>query len=97
MAESESTELSPPVVGTIRESPGDTPGLPSPTHDQDATRAELLRIYRSKGVPFLEELLDDDKASQRVKFDAVKLLQQAALPPPQPIIGDIDVTIVVDL
>ena len=86
--------LPPPVVGTLRDSPEDVPGL---TKAQDDARSKALEIYQDKGLPFLEQLLDSKKSSDRMKLDAVKELRAAAVPPPQPVIGDVDVTIIVDL
>ena len=84
----------PPVIGTMRGLPEETPGLPTL---QDEARATALRIHHEKSLPFLESLIGNKKKNDRIRLDAAKLIQQQALPPPQPVMGDVNVTIVVDM
>ena len=89
--------LAPPLVGrigTLPAEPGDVPGLMT---RQDEARATALRIHNEKSLPFLEKLIGSRKKSDRIKLDAIKLIQLQALPPPQPVMGDVDITIIVDL
>ena len=91
------------VVGHISELPdaptSDLPDGPIQTNlaEQDDARATALRIHTQSSLPFLEQLIKNKKKSDRLRMDAAKLIQQQALPPPQPVIGDIHVTIVVDM
>ena len=87
-----------PLIGTLPDAPGTSIGAPELSSRQDNVRDKLLKIYEAQGVPFLEDLLKDgSKASERLKFDAVKLIQQGALPAPQAVLGDVNIAIVVDL
>ncbi len=88
------TQALAPVVGTLPAKPGLAPGI---AIDQDSARTQAMKLYREKGIPFLERLLDSVKVSDRIKLDAVKELRSVALPPPQVVVGDVEVTIIVDL
>ncbi len=87
------------VVGHISELPDDPGGTPGAASlaEQDDARATALRIHIESSLPFLEELIKDADKNDRIRMDAAKLVQQQALPPPQPVMGDINVTIVVDM
>jgi len=92
------------MTGTAVQSRVDTSGLPSKPGaapamiaDQDSARAQALKLYKDEGVPFLRKVLKSKSTSERLKLDAVKELRSAALPPPQVHVGDVEVTIVVDL
>ncbi len=86
------------VVSHVRDlpdKPGDVPGL---VVQQDKARATAMTLYQEQGLPFLRSLFTrKQKVSDRLKLDATKVLQQVALPPPTVHIGDVEVTIVVDM
>ena len=87
------------IVGHISDlpaEPGETPGAAS-LEAQDDARATALRIHTERSLPFLENLIKNKRKSDRIRLDAVKLVQQQALPPPQPVMGDVNVTIIVDM
>lgn len=85
------------VVGRISELPEEPGATPGAVTAQDEARATALRIHTEHSLPYLEATIKDKNKSDRVRMDAAKLVQQQALPPPQPVIGDINVTIVVDM
>lgn len=85
------------VVGHISELPEEPGATPGAITAQDEARATALRIHTEHSLPFLETLIKDTGKSDRVRMDASKLIQQQALPPPQPVLGDVNVTIIVDM
>ena len=88
--------LDPPdvEVGTLPSAPGEAPGMIA---EQDEVRTQALKIYKDRGIPFLEKVLASKKTSDRMKLDVVKELRSVAVPPPQLHIGDVNITIVEDL
>ncbi len=85
------------VVGHISEMPAEPGITPGAITAQDEARATALRIHTEHSLPFLERIIKDTKKTPRVRMDAVKLVQQQALPPPQPVLGDVQITIIVDM
>ena len=93
-----------PVISGLPAMPPMPGAVPVPVQDdepeltgQELARETALTLYRERGLPALEEMLKSEGVSKRMKLDVIKELRIAALPPPEPKVGDQQIMIVLDL